>query len=210
MSGTNESPLIGYLVIFVDGYKMCYRNMFHLFREDGVTYQVPDRLVPPPTHEVGSMDWWIDGWAVGDNARHRLCSRNGSKPLKQFKSYDEAVNYAYRRQQKHKLHQHVLVYLTQSWDGTKKEVVHSFDDIRAVDELRVKEWDAMKAREAEQSVRYPGLDSLSIRFGHLKALRLADLLRCIQAGTPEDTMMPIAKATRYRMLKELRETGLLD
>ena len=211
MSEADETPLRGYLVIYVDGYKLCYRNTVHLFREDGVTYQVPDRLMPPLIHEIGCMDWWIDGWAVGDNARNRLCNRNGNKPLKQFKSYDAAVSFIYRRQQKHKLHQHVLVYVTQVWNGKeKRDIIRSFDDIRAVDELRVKEWDEMRAREAEHAARYPDLEALSKRFGYLKALRLADLLRCVRAGTPAETMAPITKATRYRMLRELREVGFLD
>lgn len=211
MSEVDETPLVGYLVIYVDGYKLCFRNTVHLFREDGAAYQVPDRLMPPLIHEIGCMDWWIDGWAVGDNARNRLCNRNGNKPLKQFKSYDAAVSFIYRRQRKHKLHQHVLVYVTQVWNGTeKRDVVRSLDDIRAVDELRVKEWDEMRACEAEQGARYPGLDTLNKRFGYLKALRLADLLRCIRAGTPEDTMTPLTKTTQYRMLKELRGEGLLD
>lgn len=82
----------------------CSRDAVHLCREGGATYQVPDRLMPPMTHEIGCMDWWIDGGAFGDNARNRLCGRNGIKPLKQLKSYDAAVSFIYHRRQKHKLH----------------------------------------------------------------------------------------------------------
>lgn len=70
-----DPPLRGHLVIFVDGYKMRYSGLFHVFSDGHRSVSVPDSLVPPPDHEVGSDEWWQDGWAVGDNARNRLCKR---------------------------------------------------------------------------------------------------------------------------------------
>ncbi len=79
---------------------------------------------------------------------------------------------------------------------------------------RKKEIEAQKACEAEQRARqaeqYPELDKLREKFGYGKALSLADFRRCVRAGTPDDTLVPLAKSTRYRMLRELREVGLLD
>jgi len=77
---TNEVVLRGHLVIFVDGYKVYDKYLMHHFYDGQNSVSVPDRMVPPPTHDVGSMPWWEVGWAVGASERGRLCMRLGAKP----------------------------------------------------------------------------------------------------------------------------------
>lgn len=126
----DETAIRGHLVIFVDGYKYHYKGLTHLVEQDGKRFAVPDRLMPSETNEIGSMDWWHNGWAVGDNSRDRLCSRLGSKPLRKFLDFDEAVQFVFSRQRKFKAQQHVLVYVTKNLNGhEEKHIVHSLDDI---------------------------------------------------------------------------------
>lgn len=210
----NDAPLIGHLVIYVDGYKMHHKNLWHGISHDGQHYLVPDRAMPAEDMQRGSQEWWHNGWAVGDNARGRLCLRFGNKPLLPFKNYDEAVAYIAGRQRKHMQQRHTLVYVSKTVGGREiYDIVHFLDDILAIDTERNKEIDAQKAYEAEQRARqaeqYPELDKLREKFGPSKALSLADLLRCVRANTPDDTLVPLAKSTRYRMLRELREVGLI-
>jgi hypothetical protein len=40
-----------------------------VFQEGDKFLVVPDRLLAPPKHKIGSDDWWKEGWAVGDNSR---------------------------------------------------------------------------------------------------------------------------------------------
>lgn len=214
MAEQKDAPLVGHLVIYVDGYKMHHKNLWHGIYQDGQHYLVPDKAMPPEDVERGSQEWWHNGWAVGDNARSRLCLRFGNKPLLSFKDYDEAVAYIAARQRKHKQQRHTLVYVSKTIGGREiYDIVHFLDDILAIDAERQKEIDAQIAYEAEQRARqaeqYPELDKLREKFGPSKALSLADLLRCVRANTPEDTLVPLAKSTRYRMLRELREIGLI-
>ncbi|WP_434516815.1 hypothetical protein AB6Q56_09580 [Dechloromonas sp. ARDL1] len=214
MTQQKDAPLVGHLVIYVDGYKMYHKNLWHGISQDGKHYLVPDKAMPAEDLERGSQEWWHSGWAIGDNARGRLCLRFGSKPLLSFKDYDAAVAHIESRQRKHKQQRHTLVYVSKTVGGREiYDIVHFLDDILAIDAERQREIDAQKAYETEQRARlaerYPELDKLRETFGYSKARSLADLLRCIRSGTPDDTLVPLSKSTRYRMLRELREVGLI-
>lgn len=215
MAEQRDAPLVGHLVIYVDGYKMYHKNLWHGIAQDGKHYLVPDKAMPPDDVERGSQEWWHNGWAVGDNARGRLCLRFGNKPLLSFKDYDEAVAYIEARQPKHKQQRHTLVYVSKTIGGREiYDIVHFLDDILAIDAERKKEIQEQKDYEAVQRARqaeqYPELAKLREKFGSSKALSLADLLRCVRVGTPDDTLVPLSKSNRYRMLRELREMGLLE
>lgn len=214
MDQQKDAPLVGHLVIYVDGYKMHHKNLWHGISMDGNHYLVPDKAMPAEDVERGSEEWWQNGWAVGANARGRLCLRFGNKPLLSFNDYDQAVAYIAARRRKHKQQRHTLVYVTKTIGGRERcDIVHFLDDILVIDAERRKETEEQRAREIEHSAReaerYPELDKLCERFGRRKALSLADLLRCVRAGTPDDTLVPLTKSTRYKMLRELREQGLL-
>lgn len=205
----NSIAFRGYLVIFVDGYKMRYKNMTHLFSDGEKTVSVPDRLVPPPNYDVDSMQWWEDGWAVGENQRDRLCGRFGSKSLKKFYDFDEAVSFIYRRQQRHKQHRHILVYVTKTFQGkSKMEVVRSLDDIVAVDAALDSERLELEALQAEAKAKYPHLDMLREKFGFTRGWRLSDILRRIQEGGKEAVIASMPKASWYRARKAFREVGI--
>lgn len=107
-----------------------------------------------------------------------------------------------------------MVYVSKTIGGREiYDIVHFLDDILAIDAERSKEFETQQAYETEQRARqaeqYPELDKLREKFGYSKARSLADLLRCVRSGTPDDTLVPLAKSTRYRMLRELREVGLI-
>jgi len=214
MTDQNDAPLVGHLVIYVDGNKMHHKNLWHGISQDGKHYLVADKAMPAEDIERGSREWWDTGWAIGDNARGRLCLRFGNKPLLSFKDYDEAVTYIATRQRKHKQQRHTLVYISKTVGGREiYDIVHFLDDILAIDVEREKEIQEQKDYEAAQRTRqaeqYPELDKLREIFSPTKALRLADLLRCLRTNTPDDTLVPLSRSTRYKMLRELREAGLI-
>lgn len=203
----------GHLVIFVDGYKYHYKGLTHFVEQDGKHYAVPDKLMPAYIEEVGMMDWWVEGWAIGDNPTNRPCSRCGSKPLKKFHDYDEAVRFAYARQQKNKLQQHVLVYVTKDATGREqREVVRSFDEIVAIDQRNDSERKAREEAQAEadarRKARLPELDLLRESFGYMKAWKMADLLAEIREKGRDSVMASMKKSSWYRFKKELKEIGI--
>ena len=199
----------GHLEIFIDGYKYFYKGLIHLVEQDGKHYSVPDKLMPAYEDEVGTMEWWTEGWAVGDNPTNRPCSRCGSKPLKKFHDFDEAVQFAYTRQKKYKAQQHVLVYVTKDVQGKeKKEVVRSLDDIVAVDQLIDRERQERKDADAKWEARHPHLELLRESFGQFKAWKMSELLAQIREKGRESVAATMKKSSWYRFTKELREIGI--
>lgn len=211
-----DSPqkLRGYLVIYVNGYKMNQQYLVHVFPQaDGSTISVPDRLLPPPRHEVGSDEWWQDGWAVGANSRGRLCKRFGVKDLKRFFDYDEAVNYAYRRQQKKKKEQHILVYVSTDWRGKERSaVVRGLDDIDAfeamlAEEKRVQD-EGIALRKAEFSREHPHFEILRLCFPRSRAYALSDLLQKVREHGMEAARAGMPKSSFYRAMRDIRLCGI--
>lgn len=165
----------GHLVIFVDGYKYHYKGLSHFVEQDGKQYAVPDKLMPAYVEEIGMMNWWVEGWAIGENPTNRPCSRCGPKPLKKFHNYDEAVRFAYARQQKHKTQQHILVYVTKDVTGREqKEVVRSLDEIVTIDQKNDRDRLDQAEANAKWKARLPELDLLRESFGQLKAWKMAE------------------------------------
>lgn len=210
---TPDPTLRGYLVIYVDGYKMYDKYLVHAFSDGANTITVPDRLMPPPDYEVGSGDWWYDGWAVGDNARGRLCKRARIKPLRQFKHYDGAVGYMFARQRKHRDQRHTLVYVTTGLTGKEQcEVVRTLDDIAAIEAQIADEIAANEAAIAEQraatDVEFPYLRVLQEKHGRSKGWGLSYFLKDIREKGAEAVKASMATSTYYRQIKRLREAGV--
>lgn len=217
---TTETPaqlrdpkLKGYLVVFVDGYKVYNKYLVHLISDGERTISVPDRFVPPPDHEIGSMHWWMDGWAIGDNVRGRLCSRKGAKPLRRFRDFDEAVANVFVRQKKHKTHRHVLVYVTTGIGGKEQmEVVRSLDDIRAVDAREAaeiaKDDAALKRRQAATDAEPPHINALRDKYGPSAAWSLSNLAKDLREKGVEAVKVEMAASSYYRQVKRLREAGV--
>ena len=201
--------LNGHLVIFVDGYKYHYKHMCHFLVSAGNTYSVPDTLMPASADEIGSMSWWEDGWAVGDNPRDRLCKRMGAKSLKKFYDFDEAVRFCYARQKKFKQQQCVLVYVYKNHMGREiQEAIRSLDEITAIDakmEIERQEIKVLEAkRDAELNARYPEFEQLTQAFGHMKAYKISRQF----AEAREMGVDSMKKSTRYRLKKELKAVGI--
>ena len=210
---SRDPALRGYLVIYVDGYKLRYKHLVHIFADGENTVSVPDRLMPPPDHEIGSDEWWQDGWAVGDNLRGRLCKRFGVKPLRQFKHFDEAVAYVYQRQRKHKSQRHTLVYATTGAIGKEQSaVIQSLDDIDAIEagvaaEV-VKNAAASAADRARMDAEFPYLQALQDKHGKAAGLHLSYFLKNIKDKGAKAVKASMPTSSYYRQIKRLREAGV--
>lgn len=203
----------GHLVVFVDGYKYVDKYAVHHVVHEGKTYSIPDRLMPPEVHEIDTQDWWTTGWAVGDNACDRLCSRLGAKPLKKFYDFDEAVRFIEIRQRKAKRLQFVLVYLTKDRLGKdRRDVVRSSDDIRLINIRNANELanhaNFIAQQQAERRAKYPELEALEARFGYSKALALADFLASLREDGKDQVLSSMSKATFYRYRRKLAAVGI--
>jgi len=179
----DDVPLRGHLAILVHGYKMRYRGLFHVFSDGGSTVSVPDRLVPPEQHEPESPEWWESSWALGDNPRDRLCKFSGPKPYRRFSDFEEAADFAYRRQIRHKGQDHTLAYATEDavTGRTAWHVVRCIGDVAAVHARQDREraeLDAARARvSAERDAEHPHLERLRERFGPSRGWAVSDVLR---------------------------------
>ena len=210
-----DPKLKGYLIIYVDGYRMVSKRTTHFFKEGDTVLVVPDRLIPPPKHKIGSDDWWEDGWAVGDNTRGRLCKRFGSQRCMRFRDYDEAVTYISRRQSRFKSQRHILVYVTKGVAGKEQlYVVRSMDEIDDIEAKMIVEIAMSDAefaqREADWSARHPHLKALQLKFGSSMGRSLSNLLNNIREKGLEAAKAGVPKATVTRHLAKLKEAGLIE
>lgn len=208
-----ELILRGHLVIYVDGYKYHYKGLTHFVEQDKKLFAVPDTLMPPPDHEVDSMQWWEEGWAIGDNPTNRPCSRFGIKRLKKFKNWDDAVSFVYARQRKYKKQKHTLVYVVKNaFNKEIGHVVRSTDEIAAIDAEINKEAKeiavAQQKQIDERNARYPELDLLRQNFGSMKAWTMAEFLHEYRTKGRDHIAATVSRATMYRYIRELKVLGI--
>jgi len=207
-------PLRGHLVVFVGNYKYHYKNLTHLLQDrEGQYLAFPDTLTPALRNEVGSMLWWEHAWVVGDNPRQRLCKPSTGKPFMKFKDYDEAIDFVFSRQQRHKQQSHVLVYITNTVHKKERmDVIRSMDDIKTIHlelDREIQEEAAKKvASKAVFDKQYPRFDEMESKFGRSKAFRLADMIRRIRDEGKESVMASIPRSSWYRLVRELDEAGI--
>lgn len=204
-------------MIHVGGYKMCSDYTVHVFSLGSSPAFVPDRLVPAAVHPAGSMEWYEEGWAVGENSRERFCKWGGAKPMYRFHDYDEAVTYIYHLRQKRKRPNEVytLVYFTKGLrDIERHRNVSLLDDIIAFEvEISAEiEQHNKNVALSQQNLGeiYPEMDRLIETCGLSKAYRLSSLLKVIRQDGEKIAMQSIPKSSFYRDVRELRKFGLLD
>lgn len=194
----DETSILGSILIFVDGYgvddfRCAELNLGHKFAQP----------------EPGEMFWFNDGWAVGNNARDRYCSRNASDKVRRFKSYDEAVDYVFKKQRKRPKERFSLVYEL----DRAVELISSLDEILAIDAKARSEQEARDSYRRQQSelreVQFPGLDVLRKRVGLVVANNAAELLGLLRNEGESAARERFSKATYYRLRGLLKDAGLL-
>lgn len=136
MSSHDEPPILGRIEIFIDGYRPKRRDTAHFYFDPKIRALTSgiDANTPPHQFEIGSREWWDEGWAIGDNKSNVPCLRSCGADLKWFKSYDEASNFAAARQKKHQDQRHVFVYVIEDKYGFEDRcVIDSAQEIEAID-----------------------------------------------------------------------------
>lgn len=193
ISSDESERFAGDLLIYVDGYKVeDWRCIIHNHPED---------IFPFPE---------AAGWAVGDNPRDRYCSRLSVDKLRRFKSYDEVVAYIQAKRRKRRSERFQLVYQL----GNAFHEVSTLDDILAVDAAAVRERAALQALHAEQlkefDKNFPDLDELRKVTTNRTALAASELLGVIREKGIDQARATVPKASFYRLLKLLRQAGLVE
>lgn len=209
-------PLRGHLVIHVGGYKQMRRDTFHTY-SSAPGALVPDGLVPAPVHSPETPEWIEDGWAVGDNPRDRFCKWNGTKPVRRFKDFDEAVQLIYRLRQKRKRPNEVytLVYVTRGSFGKDiSNVVSSLDAIEAIETEIANERSQIEAAQAEYraqlEVERPAFEQLRKAYGHMRGHTLSEFLGRVRQRGLAALKAEGPASSFYRNIRDLRTVGLLD
>lgn len=180
----------GDILIYVDGY--CVDD----FR--CIEHNLPDGF-PSPT---------AGGWAVGNNARDRYCSRMALDKVRRFEGYDEAVRYIEIKRRKRKNERFQLIYHL----GKHFHKVSTLDDILLIDEEAGTEkaleaaWRARLKGECEEE--YPELDTLKKVASRNMAFSASELLGIIRKDGVEAARKRYAKDSYYRLLRVLRDAGL--
>ena len=115
----------GHIQIFIDGYRPKRRDSAHFYFDPttGTVNGGLDSEAAVHMFELGSEDWWEEGWAAGNNTRGGPCLRNCGADPRQFQSFEDATNFVEIRQKKHKDQRHVLVYSTDDEQGFPVRVI---------------------------------------------------------------------------------------
>lgn len=136
MSSHGASSMLGHIEIFIDGFWPKRRDTAHFYFDPKIRPLTGgmDADTPPHQFEIGSREWWDEGWAIGDNKRNVPCLRSCGADLKRFKSYDEASNFAASRQKKHQEQHHIFVYVIEDECGFEDRcIIDSAQEIEAID-----------------------------------------------------------------------------
>lgn len=136
MSSLDALSILGHIEIFIDGYRPKRRDTAHFYFDPkiGTLTGGIDADTSPHQFEIGSREWWDEGWAIGDNRSNVPCLRSCGANLKRFKSYDDASDFTAARQKKHKDQRHVFVYVIEDKYGFEDRcVIDSAQEIEAID-----------------------------------------------------------------------------
>lgn len=142
------------------------------------------------------------GWAVGDNPRDRYCARSNRDKIRRFYSFDETVDYIYRKQKKRPGERFQLVYEV----GNEWHRVSTMDEILAIDAELEAEQREMENRRAHAR---PGYDTLC-NFAPPKMAAEASMLLRFTLDNGEDMARSLFSKTAYsRLIKLLKKADLL-
>ena len=206
--------MLGYLNIYVGGYKYKSDHAFAVFTDGENQYAIPDRKVKAPVFEPGTPEWAEHGWAVGDNPRGRFCkwiSSSGAKK-RAFKSFDEAVRYVFDLHKRRKMpHEHyMLVYVwRQATGATQEQVVASEAEIAAIDTQFESDMQSLHIAKSAFKATHPDLDLLRKHYGPASAARLSALLKRVREQGEQAAFTDVSRSTAFRDLAKLRKAGLI-
>ncbi|MCK9987760.1 MAG: hypothetical protein AzoDbin1_04232 [Azoarcus sp.] len=212
----DRHPLRGHLVIHVGGYKQMRKCTFHVFSSHP-TQLIPDRFVGAATYPTDTPEWSEEGWAVGDNPRDRFCKWNGTKPVRRFKDYDEAVRFVFRLRQKRKRpnEAYTLVYVTRNGLGKDvSQAVSSLDDIEAIELQLCAERTQIETEQAnyraQLEIERPAYAQLREAYGPARGFTLSDFLKRVREQGLAAVKAQHPHSSFYRNVRELRALGLID
>lgn len=190
-SGDDPDPTFhGHLMIFIEGYAI---NEF--------------RCVDHNESHPNSIDYFVRGYAVGDNPTNRPCARSSYNKIKKFHDYDEAVALIDRRRRKNPRERYQLIYEVENL----RRLVSSLDEILAVDaDLDAHKAETKRIQKELRDRDLPGLDILEQTHDSRTALNAAMLLGIIRNKGMDAAKQSTGKSTFYRLVKILRTAGLVS
>ncbi len=209
----SEIRVRGHFLVAVSGYKLRQSNTFHVFALPEGHVSVPDRLLPAPLHEPGTMQWWEAIWVVGDNPRDRLCKLDRGKPYRRFGLFDDALDYAIARQKRFPRQEHqVVLVITDEYNKPTLHLVRSEEEAASIEEeierkrSAIAELQAQNARE--RADLHPFLDLLREQYSRSRAWALSDLIVMIRDQGIEAARSSMPKSTWYKAVKDLASAGI--
>lgn len=176
--------MIGFLVIFVTGYRNESHTAWHLNNPE--------------------MSW--NGWAVGE---HRYCSRHAFDKMRRFTAFDDAVCHIYLRQKKRPSESYQLVYVREKERGAFDiHFVSNLDEIEAVDNLTLLE-DSLKTQRVFEfkTNNFPYLEQLSAQVSQSMAMNLSSFINDLKTKDRKEVKAQIG-SSYFRKVKQLRALNL--
>lgn len=148
--------------------------------------------------------WQSDiGWLIGDNTRDRPCGRLDKARC--FKDFDEAVAFAFRKQQKQKKWRLQLLYEVDRY----VHKVSSLDEILAIDaKLEADANEAELIRKEWRDRDMPECAKLEEKYGYKLGMQLAVFLGTIRNHGIEAAKAEGSTSTFYRLKKLLKDAGI--
>jgi hypothetical protein len=188
-------PLLGHFVVYIDGY---------IVRD----YRCVDHNSPAEYPWEQRMFTSVGGWAIGDNARNRPCSRL-HKRIRQFTDYDEAVAAISARRRKYPNESHQLIYRIP--EQRKEWRVGSMDEALAIDaKLRAEAEERDRLRKERWADEYPERERLETRYGYRSGFMLAQFLGLMRKLGFEQAIIStrISRSTAYRYRRLIVQAGI--
>ena len=172
--------MLGFLVIFIDGY------VTDGFSAHGLNHP--------------NMSW--DGWAVGE---HRPCSRHSVEKLRRFNDYDEAVQDMFQRSRKRPQETYSLRYIRPlAGGGYEINPVSSLDEIEKLDQ----DWQNRQANvsASNKTLRddlFPFFDELETLLEPSKVMKASGFVRELKQNGHAAVRAEMG-SSYSRKIKELR------
>lgn len=150
----------------------------------------------------GEMLWYLNGWAVGKNARGSYCGRTSVSKLRTFGTFAEAMDFVRQKRKTRPAEQFHLVYES---DG-RKSIVTSLEQIQRLDGHQDRPALGADGNPADT----PELEALAQKVGKIVATNALVLLRTLTQEGESAARTRFSSATYERLWRVLQEAQLVE
>ena len=149
----------------------------------------------------GEMLWYLNGWAVGNNARSSYCARTSLSKMRNFDTFAEAKDCVRKKRKTRPTEAFHLVYEIEG----RKSIVTSLEQIQQQDGNLV----GADHRNHNEVAEYPELKTLTEKVGKIVATNALELFRTLAQEGEDAARARFSSATYQRLWQVLHEAQLV-